>query len=65
MKKIIITQVIKTEVEVDEDLNISETEYMADLLRRSFSDEIAEKNELEDWNLRTEQKVVDLDVKVV
>jgi hypothetical protein len=65
MRKIRITQIIESEIEVDEDLSTDEAEYMADLFRRDYTFDIVEKRHLQEQDLRVEQVVAGLDVKIV
>lgn len=65
MRKIRITQIIESEIEVDESLSTGEAEYMADLFRRDYAFEIAEKRHLQEQDLRVEQVVAGLDVKII
>jgi 3-deoxy-D-arabino-heptulosonate 7-phosphate (DAHP) synthase len=65
MRKIRITQIIESEIEVDEDFSTDEAEYMADLFRRDYTFDIVGKRHLQEQDLRVEQVVAGLDVKIV
>lgn len=64
LKKIRLTQIIETEIDLDEDLNQGEQQYMVDMLYRDYADHIARRAELEDQGLRVQQKVVGIDVRI-
>jgi hypothetical protein len=64
-KKIRLTQIIETEIDLDEDLNQGEQQYMVDMLYRDYSDHTARRAELEDQGLRVQQQVAGIDVRIV
>ena len=65
LRKIRLTQIIETEIDLDEDLNQGEQQYMVDVLYRDYADHIARRAEIEDQGLRVQQQVAGLDVRIV
>ena len=65
LKKIRLTQIIETEIDLDEDLNQGERQYMVDALYRDYADHIARRAELEEQGLRVQQQIAGLDVRIV